>query len=129
MNNINRIVIASILAVLLISCTKPQESSKSQVNSIAEHYVKLVLALGKYDVDYVDAYFGPEKWKEEVEKWNLDVNTIKHQTDSLIKLLVNIKTPELESTELQRIHFLKRMIESVNSRAEILSGKKMSFDK
>ena len=29
------------------------------MNALAERYVKLVLALGQHDVDYVDAYYGP----------------------------------------------------------------------
>ena len=30
---------------------------------VAEEYVKLVLALGQHDADYVDAYYGPPEWK------------------------------------------------------------------
>ena len=29
------------------------------VNGVAERYVKMVLEVGLYDADYVDAYFGP----------------------------------------------------------------------
>ncbi|MFH1052353.1 MAG: hypothetical protein V1779_15640 [bacterium] len=117
-----------LILIFLFSCNNTQEVNLSQVNSIAEHYVKLVLALGKFDTDYVDAYFGPEKWKSEVENWNLDIHTIIRKTDSLIKQLDKIKISDLEKEEMQRIRFLKRMIQSVYSRAEILSGKKMSFD-
>ncbi len=117
-----------LILLLLVSCNNTQEVNISQVNSIAEHYVKLVLALGKFDADYVDAYFGPEKYKDEVVKLNLSINDIKKQTDSLIKQLDKIKIINLDNKNLRRILFLKRMIEAVHSRAEILSGKKMSFD-
>jgi len=30
-----------------------------ELNDIAEPYVKLVLAVGQHDADYVDAYYGP----------------------------------------------------------------------
>ena len=33
------------------------------MNTIAERYVALVLALGQHDADYVDAYYGPPAWK------------------------------------------------------------------
>ena len=33
------------------------------MDTIAEQYVKLVLALGQHDADYVDAYYGPPEWK------------------------------------------------------------------
>ena len=35
------------------------------MDTIAEQYVKLVLALGQHDADYVDAYYGPPEWKTE----------------------------------------------------------------
>ena len=37
------------------------------MNDIAERYVKLVLALGQHDADYVDAYYGPPEWKQQAE--------------------------------------------------------------
>ena len=38
------------------------------MNTIAERYVKLVLALGQHDADYVDAFYGPPEWKAEAER-------------------------------------------------------------
>jgi hypothetical protein len=37
------------------------------MNQLAERYVKLVLALGQHDTDYVDAYYGPPEWRKEAE--------------------------------------------------------------
>ena len=37
------------------------------MDTIAEQYVKLVLAMGQHDADYVDAYYGPPEWKKEAE--------------------------------------------------------------
>ena len=34
-------------------------AARPPMNDIAEHYVKLVLALGQHDPDYVDSYYGP----------------------------------------------------------------------
>ena len=34
------------------------------MNDAAERYVKLVLALGEHDPDYVDAYYGPPEWRD-----------------------------------------------------------------
>ena len=38
------------------------------MTSISERYVKLVLALGQHDPDYVDAYYGPADWRTEAER-------------------------------------------------------------
>jgi len=34
---------------------------------VAEQYVKLVLAVGQHDADYVDAFYGPAEWRKEAE--------------------------------------------------------------
>src|SRR5438874_12716899 len=38
------------------------------MNTIAERYVKLVLAVGQHDADYVDAFYGPDEWKTRSEE-------------------------------------------------------------
>jgi hypothetical protein len=38
------------------------------MNSIAERYVHLVLALGQDDPDYVDTFYGAAEWKTQAEK-------------------------------------------------------------
>src|SRR5215207_2137595 len=41
----------------------PSTSTSNTMQTIAEQYVRLVLALGLHDPDYVDAYYGPADWK------------------------------------------------------------------
>ena len=43
-------------------------AENDSMNALAERYVKLVLALGQHDPDYVDAYYGPAEWRTEAEK-------------------------------------------------------------
>ncbi len=38
------------------------------MQDVSERYVKLVLAVGVHDADYVDAYYGPPEWREAVTK-------------------------------------------------------------
>ncbi len=38
----------------------------NQMDTIAESYVRLVLAVGEHDADYVDAFYGPAEWREQV---------------------------------------------------------------
>ena len=37
------------------------------MNDLAERYVRLVLAVGQHDADYVDAYYGPPEWRAAAE--------------------------------------------------------------
>ena len=45
-----------LLAVLAVAA---QPIPSTPMNTIAERYVKLVLAVGQHDADYVDAFYGP----------------------------------------------------------------------
>ena len=52
----------------------PEESSPVKdhatdpaLNEVADSYVRLVLAVGRHDGNYVDAYYGPADWKEAAE--------------------------------------------------------------
>ena len=40
----------------------PTRAQDVRMNTLAEQYVRLVLAVGQHDADYVDAYYGPPEW-------------------------------------------------------------------
>src|SRR5687768_17113723 len=44
-----------------------EQHATDPLRGVAERYVKLVLALGLHDADYVDAYYGPPEWRKQVE--------------------------------------------------------------
>ena len=48
----------------------------STLDTVAEDFVKLALAVGQHDADYVDAYFGPEEWQATVEEESLGLDEI-----------------------------------------------------
>ncbi|MDH4126321.1 MAG: hypothetical protein OEW64_08260 [Gammaproteobacteria bacterium] len=53
----------------LVACTArtPQDVA-AEFDPLAEQYVKLALALGQHDPDYVDAYFGPKEWRDDARE-------------------------------------------------------------
>ena len=59
-----------ILVVVLVAAAAAaaQPVQPTPMNTIAERYVKLVLAVGQHDADYVDAFYGPAEWKTEAER-------------------------------------------------------------
>jgi len=38
-------------------------SPESRLDAAAQRYVKLVLAVGRHDASFVDAFYGPAAWK------------------------------------------------------------------
>ncbi len=122
----------SIIAVLtIVSCSKtprPTNRAETKLNSVAVKYVFLALSLGKYDADYIDAYFGPDSIKKAAERRKLTIQEIAAKSDSLEKALRKIKIPKTDSLLSLRKEFLASQLKSLNFRARQLEGEKASFD-
>jgi hypothetical protein len=97
------------------------------MNDVAPAYVKLVLAVGRHDKDYVDAFYGPAEWKSEVEAANRPLDAIASEADALVARLTAIPEPGDEMLRLRR-NYLTRQLQALAARVAILRGKKMSFD-
>jgi hypothetical protein len=97
------------------------------MNDAAERYVKLVLAMGEHDPDYVDAYYGPPEWRDAVRTEKRSLAQIRDDAASLREALAGIERPEAEIESL-RLDYLRRQTEALIARAEIVGGKTMRFD-
>lgn len=122
-----------IWAILLISvaCRMPipvMNKSDKVMNQIAESYVKLALALGEQDPDYVDAYFGPAEWREAAKAEQKDLSAIKDSAAALVSALEKLPANPDNAPSQLRHRFLARQLESLIARVEMLSGRKMQFD-
>ncbi len=98
------------------------------LNGYAEQYVRLVLSLGQLDPDYVDAYYGPEQWREEAKKSGKTIEVIAKEAEILKRNLQGIDADKPEEMERRRLRFLTRQLAALSGRVEILKGKKISFD-
>ncbi|MGD0036620.1 MAG: hypothetical protein ABSC53_04930 [Bacteroidota bacterium] len=98
------------------------------LNSIAEPYVKLVLAVGQHDADYVDAYYGPPEWQAEAKAEKHPLNTILQTAIPLKVKLDELQSKRAENILQLRHQYLKKQISSLIARVEVLGGKKLSFD-
>lgn len=98
------------------------------LDDIAESFVKLTLALGQHDQDYVDAYFGPEEWKEQVVEQGLTLDQIIEQASALSSQIAALPEPADDAILHQRQIRLARTIESLAARAKLVAGEQASFD-
>ena len=121
-----------IMLVFLSSCSAHKAANEISMDSIAESYVKLVLKVGVYDPDYVDAYYGPEEWKPvEVEagkQKEFPYDLLNGEVTSLISQLEKVNQNEFSSLEKLRYKYLEKQLFSVKAKIDLLSGKRMSFD-
>lgn len=97
------------------------------MNEAAKRYVQLVLAMGEHDPDYVDAYYGPPAWREEVREAKPSLERIIDDARGLRASLDTVATPA-EEIEALRLSYLRRQTEALVARAEILQGRTMRFD-
>lgn len=132
-----KVYIFSLLIILLLSCTEKKESMiksdlEFKMDQIADDYVKLVLNIGQYDADFVDAYYGPKEWRENL-KSNLPFDSTAYKnlsakTDSLLnelELLSEYKATELETL---RFRYLYKQLLACKTKVAMLNGTMLPFD-
>ena len=97
------------------------------VNRAAEDYVKLVLAMGAHDPDYVDAYYGPADWKREVAEAKPTLDAIAARAAGLLADLRGI-APGPDELDRLRHQYLERQLSALAARVRMLKGERLSFD-
>jgi len=95
---------------------------------IAEKYVKLVLAMGRHDPDYVDAYYGPPEWKEESERDSVPLTMLRARADSLDGEIHAIRVARSDTLGALRQRYLHQHTSALVTRIRILQGEKLTFD-
>jgi hypothetical protein len=115
----------TLVCVTLVTCGRSPQPAQPSMNSTAEQYVRLVLAVGQHDPDYVDAYYGPAEWKPGAAKTALD--DIGARAASLKADLSRTAAP---SDELERLRhaYLAKQLDSVSARVRMLKGERLTFD-
>ena len=97
------------------------------MDSAAQDYVRLVLALGVHDADYVDAYYGPPEWKKEAETRKLSLDDIAKQGTAVRERVTSMSPPSGEMERLRQV-YLDRQLSSLLARVRMLKGERLSFD-
>jgi hypothetical protein len=108
---------------LLAAIAMPADS----LDDISERYVKLVLALGQHDADYVDAYYGPSEWKKEADARKAGLDEIGATASELSSALSRQPQPADEMSRL-RLQYLQGQLAALSARVRMLKGERLSFD-
>ncbi len=125
------------------------------LNRIAEAYVKLVLAVGRHDPDYVDAYYGPPEWRTESEAATVPLAELRIRAGKLLNDLDAAEPTaggasgaaapaaggapatapaagrgDVAGDPLVRLRhsYLTRQVRAVATRIDILGGARLDFD-
>ena len=110
-------------AIMLWSGTSlAPAKSAANVNEMAERSVRLVLALGEHDADYVDAYYGPAESKKQAAAEKKPLEEIAREAADLRTALGQSTAPEL------RREYLNKQLSALETRVRIVKGERMNFD-
>lgn len=126
---INRII-AVCTCLVLAACSAPEQATQPTLNSVAESYVKLVLKVGQYDKDVVDAYYGPDEWKPEpvAEGESMPADNMLARAEGLQEQLNNIDTTAFSPLEKARWVMLGKQLTAIATKISMLNGVTYSFD-
>ena len=127
------------LTILLVACASgvPDETTVpgngtspavENMNRLVEPYVKLVLGVGEHDEGYVDAYYGPEAWQEEVTAAPPSLEALAATADSLSAQVNDIDVADEADLVQLRQEFFDKQLTAVRARIEMLQGQTFSFD-
>jgi hypothetical protein len=91
------------------------------MDEVADDYVRLVLAVGRHDPNYVDAYYGPTAWKADAERGApIPVAELQARAHELLARLHNIPKSD-------RGKFLEKQLMAVDGFLRRLGGEPMSL--
>jgi hypothetical protein len=118
------VIAAAVLFLTLSSCG----NNTKTMDDIAESYVRLVLALGVHDPDYVDAYYGPEALRAEVESQAMSLTQILRGAGTLLDRLGEIVVTDEDDMLAVRHRHLTRQVQALGARVQIVAGRQLQFD-
>jgi hypothetical protein len=129
-----RFLVAAAALALATACGQPAQraGSGADLNAIAERYVRLVLLVGQHDPDFVDAFYGDERFKP--TGGPTPIETLRTQAAALRTDLAAVTASagphDPAGDELPRLRreYLDRQLAAVDARLAILAGQRFTFD-
>lgn len=95
---------------------------------ISERYVKVILGIGEHEEGYIDAYYGPEKWLDDVKTNKKDLHSLKQEVASIQKLVESVAKTAKNNMERKRFLFLQKQLIAADARIRMLEGEQFSFN-
>ncbi len=132
---IKYILLLLLSGILLISCgeknrEQPSRELDTKMNNIAERYVKVILKAGQFDPDYVDAYYGPDKWKPD-SSFHADSVSLKQldaETNALLDSMESLGKYNADELQTLRFGFLYKQMLALKTKIFMLEGGHLPFD-
>jgi len=119
------LVATAVAAATTVAAAQSKTVSMAQ---IAREYVRLVLALGHHDADYVDAYYGPADIKSEADSAKLTVDDIGRTVNTVSEWIKGVPADGRDELSQLRHQYLLKQLSALSARVRMLKGERLSFD-
>lgn len=117
-----------LFAVLLLpACATSPEGAPTDIDRVAERYVRLALAAGNHDAHLIDAYHGPEAWLAAARDDSRGAGELQAEAVALRATLRELPRPA-EGLERLRHAYLEKQLTAVITRLAMAQGKTFAFD-
>ncbi len=117
----------AITAFGLAACAPEEAPVPPDYDAFAEQYVKLVLAVGAHDANFVDAYYGPEAWRTEATANKTGIAELKAEAAALMEQITALPAAGDGMTAARRNYQIKQL-RAVHTRLRMLDGETLAFD-
>jgi hypothetical protein len=98
------------------------------MSRISHEYVRLVLAMGRHDADYVDAYYGPASIRAEAEAAPLTLDDIGKTVRTVTEWVKGVPAGGRDELSRLRHQYLEKQLSAMGARVRMLKGERLSFD-
>jgi len=127
------VAILFLLSICLCACAKPLDNTPVgtvSIDDIAESYVKLVLEVGLYNSDVVDAYYGPEEWRpaEVPEGAEFPQQQLSKRTSELSSKMALVDSASNTPLQQARHNMLVKQLTAIATKINMIAGQHYSFD-
>jgi hypothetical protein len=118
--------LSAIALLFLTAACAHQHQPAPSFDDHAAKYVRLALALGEHDADYVDAYYGPPEWREAVKAEKKSLAAIHAEATALREAVRSVPVPRDRMLALRR-NYLNEQLGALITKTEMLQGKTFPF--
>ncbi len=122
-------IVAALALALVASCGDGPKATDAPAEAVtadsaAQRFVKLALALGRHDPNYVDAYTGPPEWAEAAKAGDLSLDALKTEAEAILAALDALSRGGADPREAG----LKGLTTAALTRIRMAMGEKLSFN-
>lgn len=111
--------------VALAACAQLPGSSDVSLDGLARDYVRLTLEIDAHESGYVDAYYGPEAWREAAVRNPRDRPALKAEAERIVAGLAPYVSTGGEQG--QRARVLQANTSSARFRLDMIEGRRAPF--